>query len=83
MYGITHEQYMDMHTDQGGLCAICREPEKRVLYGNLAHLVIDHDHKTGKVRALLCHRCNTALGHIEDTEFRRKALEYLEYFKDG
>ena len=83
LYGITHEQYLAIHTQQGGVCAICRKPEKRVLYGNVAHLVVDHDHKTGRLRALLCHRCNTALGHIEDSDFLSKALQYLAWFKDN
>lgn len=80
MYGITVEQYDAMHSAQHGLCAICGQPERRVLYGNTAYLAVDHDHATGKVRALLCHICNTALAPIEDRSFRAKALDYLEKF---
>lgn len=79
MYGITHEQYMEMQAEQDGLCAICRKPEKRILYGEVAHLAVDHDHATGKVRSLLCHRCNVGLGRVEDREFLAKALAYLRY----
>ena len=61
-------------------CAICRQPEVRRLYGSTAYLVVDHDHDAGRIRALLCHRCNVALGPIEDRKFHRKALEYLERF---
>lgn len=78
MYGITHEDYMAMHEAQGGLCAICEKPEKRVLYGSISLLAVDHNHVTGKVRSLLCHRCNTALGPVENEDFRSKALAYLE-----
>lgn len=78
MYGISHEDYMAMHEAQRGLCAICEKPEKRVLYGAISLLAVDHDHATGKVRSLLCHRCNTALGPVENREFRAKALAYLE-----
>ncbi len=81
MYGITHEQYVEMSSAQDDVCAICKEPEKRVLYGNIAYLAIDHDHATGVVRGLLCHRCNTALGAIENEEFRTKALAYLAAHK--
>lgn len=42
---------------------------------------VDHDHETGAVRGLLCHRCNCRLGSIEDTEFLNLALEYLQRFK--
>ena len=41
-------------------------------------LVIDHCHKTKRVRGLLCHQCNSGLGHFKDnTEFLLKAVEYL------
>lgn len=61
MYGITHEEYFRMFNDQGGLCALCREkPERR--------LAVDHDHETGKVRALLCRGCNFFIGQIEKYE---------------
>lgn len=78
LYGITIDQYDAMFCAQGGKCAICRMPESRVLYGKTAHLVVDHNHDTGKVRSLLCHRCNTALAAIEDAGFRAAALNYLE-----
>lgn len=77
-YGITQEQYEEMHSDQDGLCAICGKPEQRVLYGKTAFLVVDHDHATGKVRSLLCHRCNTALGVVENVEFYELAKTYLK-----
>lgn len=78
LYGITLDEYEAMHAAQDGRCAICIQPETRVLYGKLARLVVDHNHATGKVRALLCHRCNTALGAVEDAAFRAAALAYLE-----
>ena len=80
MYGITHEQWLEMYAQQNGVCAMCGKPETRVLYGGVAHLVVDHDHATGKKRALLCHRCNSGLGRIEDVEFFMKALRYLQRF---
>ncbi len=58
-FGITLEDYDRMFAEQKGLCKICGgdTPNKR--------LAIDHDHKTGKVRGLLCLRCNTKLGWYE------------------
>jgi hypothetical protein len=59
-----------MVSKQGGICAICRETKIDR---------IDHDHKTGKVRGLLCHCCNAALGLFRDLPDRlRAAAEYLE-----
>lgn len=59
-YGITPDDYDRMHEAQGGRCALCRNSEAN------RRLAVDHDHKTGKVRALLCARCNTALGNLRD-----------------
>lgn len=80
IYGITVEQFEAMRVAQGGVCAICNEPERRMMYGRLAYLSVDHDHATGKVRALLCHACNVAIAPIEDEPFRTKALAYLRRF---
>jgi hypothetical protein len=59
-YGITYADFQAMHAAQEGCCALCRRdlPEKG------AH--VDHDHETGKVRALLCHHCNTGIGNLQD-----------------
>lgn len=80
LYGITCEQYTQMLELQGGLCALCRKPEVRQLYGVTAHLVVDHCHVTNRVRALLCHRCNINLAVIENTEFVNLATRYLENY---
>jgi hypothetical protein len=73
-YGITIEYYDSMVEQQRGLCAIClKKPEK---------LHVDHSHETGIVRALLCHKCNTSLGLLqEDAEILNRAIEYLEKHK--
>jgi Recombination endonuclease VII len=65
---------------QSGLCAICGEPERRsTLYSGPRHLCVDHDHKTGDVRGLLCGRCNTALGGFkDDAHLLANALAYLK-----
>jgi hypothetical protein len=59
-FGITANQYDGMYLSQGGVCAICYKPE----IGQ--RLSVDHCHKTGKVRGLLCDTCNTTLGKFED-----------------
>ncbi len=76
-YGITPEQYDSMLAAQGGHCAICpRTQQENVKRRRLA---VDHDHVTGRVRGLLCYRCNVAIGHLDDEPARaRAAAEYLE-----
>lgn len=71
-YGITVEAYEKLLEEQNNACAICKTiPEKK--------LNIDHSHMTGKVRSLLCHNCNTALGHANDSIERLELL--IEYLK--
>ena len=64
-YGIAADEYDNLFTQQNGVCAICSQPETRVVKGVIASLAVDHDHNTGKIRGLLCSRCNIALGHVE------------------
>jgi hypothetical protein len=72
-YGITLDQYDALLAEQGGVCAICRGPST----GKNWH--IDHDHITGKVRAILCNGCNVALGQMRNSpEILRAAADYLE-----
>jgi hypothetical protein len=61
-YGIGLDDYNAMFEAQDGLCAICGLPETARIKGRLKALSVDHDHKTGAVRQLLCHRCNRAIG---------------------
>lgn len=51
-YGLTEAQYAKMLVLQGGVCAVCGRPPKT------RRLHVDHDHKTGRVRCLACHKCN-------------------------
>ena len=76
-FGLTSKQYWDMHADQEGLCAICG---KEQCVGT--KLDVDHDHETGKVRALLCRHCNAGIGMLKDSiNLVGRALEYLRKFK--
>ncbi len=76
--GATLEQYDELFKLQRGLCAICKEPEKEQLHGVIKRLALDHNHKTGKIRGLLCARCNKKLGFLEDKEFVELAMNYLK-----
>lgn len=70
---LTLEAYKRMYELQGGRCAIC-EVEKEPL-----GLVIDHNHRTRKVRGLLCSSCNIGLGQFKDSpDILEVALQYLE-----
>lgn len=73
-YGITIEEYERMIVEQNNLCAICGKEETEK-YGKLA---IDHDHNTGIVRGLLCHKCNRGLGCFDESEYiLSNAIKYL------
>lgn len=73
-YGITPEDYDRMFKRQGGVCAICGTPPKK----GGRRLNVDHDHKTKKVRGLLCFLCNRGLGIFRDKPDRlEKAAAYL------
>lgn len=77
-YGMTVAQYEQMCITQDYKCAICHTPETPH-----RRLAVDHCHKTGSIRALLCQQCNTALGKLkDDPSLIRRAAEYIErHFK--
>lgn len=82
-FGITLDDYLKMHKRQGGLCAICKLPEKAKHNHTkkIQRLAVDHCHKTGKVRALLCQDCNRGLGKFFDDPVKLKAaLDYVIEF---
>lgn len=75
-YGLSVQEYDQMLEDQGRVCAICRMGQSR------GHsLAVDHDHSTGNVRGLLCHRCNRVLGVVKDNpELLATMIEYLRHW---
>ena len=80
LYGITIEQYEAMVEAQAGVCALCSKPPTGRANGGRLH--VDHDHKTGIVRRLLCHHCNRGLGcFYDDPEALRRAAAYIEAFR--
>jgi hypothetical protein len=78
-FGITLEQYQEMFDAQGGVCAICGKPEtSKSNTGDDKLLAVDHDHKTGEIRGLLCNKCNAGIGHFDDSDnLLEKAIKYL------
>ncbi len=68
-YGITLDDYCSMLEEQQGCCAICRQEKT---------LVVDHCHDVGRIRGLLCDKCNRGLGCFEDdVERLERAVLYL------
>jgi len=81
-FGITSEEMFSVFAHSNGKCEICKT--KLVPHGLAAETrknvaCIDHDHDTGKIRGILCFRCNSGLGHFSDSaELVALALEYLQ-----
>ena len=75
-YGLTLVDFDKMVENQNGVCAICGKPE--IIYPRLC---VDHNHKTGKMRGLLCRECNIVLGFFEkDPNIGNKIKKYLEKY---
>lgn len=74
-YGISLEDYQKLLHNQQGLCKICKQQKQK--------LSVDHDHKTGKVRGLLCRSCNFAIGALKDSvQATQNATVYLQTTED-
>lgn len=70
-FGLSLAEYERMREEQGGVCAICKLVVRV--------LVVDHSHKEGHIRGLLCHKCNSGLGYfIDSTENMESAIIYLK-----
>ncbi len=79
-YGITLEMYNEMLEAQNGVCAICGRDYNHKRH---KHFHVDHNHKTSKVRGLLCIRCNTLVGNSgESVEILKKAIDYINRYLD-
>lgn len=77
-YGLEYHRYIQMLENQQGLCAICMQP------ATYQPLGVDHNHQTGKVRALLCAECNSGLGYFKDkSELLEAAAKYLRSYEDA
>lgn len=78
-FGITRHEYAELFHRQNGVCAICANPETATRNGKVKALAVDHDHKTGNVRGLLCSDCNTGIGKLkDDRNVLLSAVKYLD-----
>ena len=70
-YGLSKEDYQHLYTIQNGKCAICKKSNPEC---------VDHNHKTGEVRGLLCGGCNKGIGFLKDSlEVVHEAYQYLKF----
>ncbi|MBP7709873.1 MAG: endonuclease VII domain-containing protein [Rickettsiales bacterium] len=75
-YGITLKQYEELLALQNHTCAICGKGEH--VRKNDKYFLVDHCHKTGEVRGLLCHRCNQAIAQLnEDPSSSLRLIKYI------
>ena len=71
-YGITGDEYRNILKKQGEKCPICNHDMTK-------NLSVDHNHLTGKIRGIICNKCNLAIGHADDSPSRLLAMaRYLE-----
>lgn len=81
-FDISLEDYERMFEAQEGVCAVCGRSETGIRRGSCKSLDVDHNHKTGAIRGLLCSACNAALGLLkEDPETITSLLEYLQLWQ--
>ena len=80
-YNLTMDEYVGMFVKQEFKCRFCGQPETRrgKKFGKIARLCIDHCHKTGKVRGLVCAKCNLILSFAGDrSDILQNASDYLK-----
>lgn len=82
-WGLTVDEFDSILEKQDGVCAICGQQEPTLdKFGNPKRLSIDHNHKTKKIRKLLCSYCNRGLGFFQDdSTLLLKASLYLKEFE--
>lgn len=77
-YGLSQPAFDALLSAQNGLCALCAQ---QLHTEHINGLHIDHDHRTGKVRGLLCGTCNTGIGHVERLLDKGELDKLLQYLK--
>lgn len=79
-YGLTRARYDQILSEQGGKCAICRSDNAGARRsGRLTDWHVDHCHASGKIRGLLCSKCNTGIGLLgDDVKLLEAAIGYLK-----
>lgn len=79
-YGIDLKQYNLLLVNQNNACAICKTDQNKLTI----RLAVDHCHNTGKIRGLLCDKCNRGIGYLQDnTELLNNAVKYLKVSTNG
>mgnify|MGYP001607786328 CR=1 FL=1 len=81
--GITLQQYQELLGKQEYCCAICRSPYTIHKDSFFSSLHLDHDHRTGKMRGVLCGSCNRAIGLLPSPELLEVAASYLRSFREA
>ena len=82
--GLSLSDVSNISKVQNHCCAICGQPETTLIKGRQISMSVDHDHKTGKVRGLLCLKCNRALGLFrDDPAILTSAIAYLAKHADA
>lgn len=79
-YGVSLVWYLAQYDHQGGRCAVCGEHEIAIKRGTTQRLAIDHNHKTGAARGLLCMQCNVKLAWLDNPP--AGAVRYLSEHKE-
>jgi len=75
-YGLSYKDWEGLWYSQDGHCAICDK-----FFADKTDICVDHNHKTGEVRSLLCKRCNIGIGLFDDShELLKNTVEYLKRF---
>lgn len=83
LYGLTREQYLEMLHAQNHCCGICKQPEGLEINGKKVRLAVDHCHRGGHIRALLCSTCNRGLGLFrDDPALLQAAVAYLTHYAE-
>ena len=72
-YGLSVEEYDQLFQQQKGCCAICGRSQLELK----RNLHVDHNHRTGEVRGLLCFRCNAGVGYLDDKKWLEKSVKYI------
>jgi len=82
IYGISREEFEALICIQDFRCAICRKEIDPTVNSKKSKALIDHNHKSGKIRGIVCINCNSILGYCkEDPKILLEAIRYLEKFK--
>ncbi len=72
-YNLTLDEHLSLYIRQNGCCAICKKATP------LDKIQVDHNHKTNRVRGLLCRNCNLILGHAKDNmQILSNAVAYIQ-----